>query len=162
MHINHCNTTDILRSKRYRLLESDFLITHLKGTAHQKTELIYLSNKWERRSAVVECLTRDLRAAGFSVTGVTALCPWARHINPCLVMVKPRKTRSDETERLGRKESNQTNKQFNNYALTLTRSGQYRRHICELMTSDPPYKTWKNQWNQIWKKIITFWFGWLL
>ena len=26
-------------------------------------------------SAVVECLTRDRRAAGWSLTGVTALCP---------------------------------------------------------------------------------------
>ena len=24
------------------------------------------------------------------------------------------------------------------YAVYLTRSGQYRRHICEFMTSDPP------------------------
>ena len=28
--------------------------------------------------SVVECLTRDRRAAGSSLTGVTALCPWAR------------------------------------------------------------------------------------
>ena len=46
-------------------------------------------------------------------TGVTALCPWARHINPSLVLVQPRKTRPFITERLlmGRKESKQTNKQ---------------------------------------------------
>ena len=38
--------------------------------------------------------------------------PWARHINPSLVLVKPRKTRPCLTERLlmGRKGSNQTNK----------------------------------------------------
>ena len=36
------------------------------------------SCKWERSGSVVECLTRDRRAAGSSLTGVTALCPWAR------------------------------------------------------------------------------------
>ena len=43
--------------------------------------------------------------------GCVALCPWARHINPCLVLVLPRQTRSDITENywLGRKESNLTN-----------------------------------------------------
>ena len=33
---------------------------------------------WERSGSVVECLTRDRRAARLSLTGVTALCPWAR------------------------------------------------------------------------------------
>ena len=63
----------------------------------------------------VECLTRDGRAAGLSLTGVTALCPGVRHINPRLVLVQPRKTRPFISERLlmGRKESNQTNKTFN-------------------------------------------------
>ena len=44
----------------------------------------------------------------------TALCQ-ARHINPSLVLAQPRKTRPYITERLlmGRKESNQTNKQTN-------------------------------------------------
>ena len=39
---------------------------------------------------VVECLTRDGRAAVSSsrVTSVTALCPSAMHINPSLVLVK--------------------------------------------------------------------------
>ena len=62
--------------------------------------------------SVVECLTRDREAAGSSLTGVTALCPWARHIYPSLVLVQPRKTRPCLTERLlmGRKESNQINK----------------------------------------------------
>ena len=35
-------------------------------------------NLWERSGSVVECLTRDRRAAGSSLTGVTVLCPWAR------------------------------------------------------------------------------------
>ena len=38
-------------------------------------------------SAEVECLTRDRGTTGSSLTGVTALCPWARHINPSLVLV---------------------------------------------------------------------------
>ena len=63
----------------------------------------------EHSGSVVECLTRDRGAASSSLTGVTALCPWARHINPSLVLVQPRKTRSYIIERLlmGRKESNQ-------------------------------------------------------
>ena len=42
---------------------------------------------------------------------VTALCPSARHINPSLELVQPRKTHPFITERLlmGCKESNQTN-----------------------------------------------------
>ena len=64
----------------------------------------------ERSCSVVECLTRDQRAAGSSLTSATVLCPWARHINPSSVLVQPRKTRPFITEILlmGRKESNQT------------------------------------------------------
>ena len=54
----------------------------------------------EPSGSVVECLTRDRRATGWRLTSITKLCPWARHINPCLVLVQPRKTRSDITERL--------------------------------------------------------------
>ena len=39
----------------------------------------------ERSGSVVECLTRDRGAVGSNLTGITALCPWARHINPSLV-----------------------------------------------------------------------------
>ena len=68
------------------------------------------SGLWDSSSSVVECLTRDPGAAGSSVTGGTALCPSARHINPSLVLVQPRKTRPFIAERLlmGRKWSNQT------------------------------------------------------
>ena len=51
--------------------------------------------KRERSGSVVECLTRDQRTAGSSLNGVTALCPWARHINTSLVLVQPRKTHPD-------------------------------------------------------------------
>ena len=59
---------------------------------------------------MVECLTRDREAAGSSLTGVTEMCPCARHIDPSLVLVQPRKTRPYITEKLliGRKESNHT------------------------------------------------------
>ena len=59
---------------------------------------------------MVECLSRDRGPAGLSLTAVTALCPWASHINPSLVLLQPRKSRPFITERLlmGRKESNQT------------------------------------------------------
>ena len=67
---------------------------------------------WERSGSVVEYLTRDHRTAGSSLTGVTALCPGARHIYPSLVLVQHRKTRAYKTERLlmGRKESDQKTK----------------------------------------------------
>ena len=42
---------------------------------------------------MIECLTRDRGALGSSLTGVTALCPLARHINHSLVLVQHRKTR---------------------------------------------------------------------
>ena len=60
--------------------------------------------------SVVECLTRDQGAACLSLTDVTALCPWARHINPSLVLLQHRKTSPYINERLlmDRKESNQT------------------------------------------------------
>ena len=48
---------------------------------------------------------------GSNLIRVTGLCPLkARHINPCLVLVQPRKTRPGITENccLGRKESIQT------------------------------------------------------
>ena len=51
-------------------------------------------------SAVVERLIRDWGAAGSSLTGFKMLFPWARHIYPCLVLVQPRKTRPDITEKL--------------------------------------------------------------
>ena len=49
---------------------------------------------------MVERLTRSRRVAGLSLTSVTPLWPRAGHINPCLVLVHPRKTRPDITEKL--------------------------------------------------------------
>ena len=39
----------------------------------------------ECSGSVVECFTRDQGVAGLYLTGVTALCPCARPVNPCLV-----------------------------------------------------------------------------
>ena len=68
----------------------------------------------EYSGSVVECLTWDRRAAGLSLTGVTALWTWARHIYPSLVLVQPRKTSPYINERLlmGRKESNKTSNSY--------------------------------------------------
>ena len=55
---------------------------------------------WERSGSVVECLTVDRRATGSSLNGVTVLCPLSKHINPSLVLVQPRKTCPDITEKL--------------------------------------------------------------
>ena len=49
---------------------------------------------------LVERLTWDGMAVGSSLTGVTVLCPWARHINPGLVLVQLRKTHPHITEKL--------------------------------------------------------------
>ena len=66
----------------------------------------------EGSGSVVECLTRDRGVGGWSLTGTTAFCQKAGHIIPYLVVAQRRKTSPDITERLlmGRKESNQTNK----------------------------------------------------
>ena len=62
---------------------------------------VYVCECVDRSGLVVECLTRDPRAAGSSLTGNTALCPRAKPINTCLVLVQPRKIRpSDITEKL--------------------------------------------------------------
>ena len=88
--------------------------TSIKLTPSLKASNIYNVHVRELSGSVVECLTRDREAEVSSLTGITALCHSARHINPSLVLVQPRKTRSyiHVTERLlmGRKESNQRNK----------------------------------------------------
>ena len=97
--------------KYFRVLQGEhsaILSTFIKLPFVIKIFVLSIS---ERSGSVVECLTRDRGAAGLSLTGVTALCPWARHINPSLVLVQPRKTPPYITERLlmGHKGSNQTN-----------------------------------------------------
>ena len=62
--------------------------------------MLIFEGLWEPSRAVVECLSKDRRAPCSSLTSVHALCPIARHINPSLVLVQPRKTNPDVTERL--------------------------------------------------------------
>ena len=75
--------------------------------------LVIKNSVRERSGSVVECLTRDrgprVRASLASLRVVSL----SKNINPSLVLVLPRKTCPFITERLlmGRKESNQTNKQ---------------------------------------------------
>ena len=64
---------------------------------------IHMSGTWnigEQSGSVVECLTWDRGAAAPSLTSVTVLCPWARHIYPCLVLVQPWTTCPDITEKV--------------------------------------------------------------
>ena len=58
----------------------------------------FRNNVWKRSCSMLEYLTLDQGVANKSITGVTALCPRARHINPCLVLVQPRKTPPDIAE----------------------------------------------------------------
>ena len=64
----------------------------------------------ERSGSVVECLTRD---RGFEPHRRHCVVSLSKNINPCFVLVQPRKTRPFITEILlmGRKESTQTYKE---------------------------------------------------
>ena len=73
---------------------------HIKNTSSDGLEDPAPTLHRELNGSVVECLTRDRGAAGWSLTSVTALCPLARHINPSLLLVQPKKTHSYITERL--------------------------------------------------------------
>ena len=48
---------------------------------------------------MVECLTLDQEIVGLSLTRGTLLCPLARHFILCLVLVQPRKTHLELTEK---------------------------------------------------------------
>ena len=88
---------------------------------------VWIRNKWmsEHSGSVVLCLIRDRGAAGLSLTGVTVLCPWARQIYPCLVLVQPRMTLPNITEKLftGTKRIKQTKR--NKWLSTFTK----RTHV---------------------------------
>ena len=62
----------------------------------------YFHRIWyeEYSGSVIECLTWDQGVEGSSLTGGTALCPWARHFILCLVLVQLRKTYPDMTEKM--------------------------------------------------------------
>ena len=83
-------------------LQSETELEHDSETGEDTYSNCYA--EWERSGSVVECLTRDRRPAGSSLTGITVL----RSLS--LELVQPRKTCPCLTERLlmGRKESKQT------------------------------------------------------
>ena len=60
----------------------------------------YIDQPGEHSGSVVESLTRDQRDLGLSLTRVSVLCPCGRYIKPSLVLVQPRKTCPDITEKL--------------------------------------------------------------
>ena len=62
--------------------------------------IYYMDETICTRGLVVECLTWDQGVLGSSLTGTIALCPWARHIFPCLVLIQPRTFRPDIIEKL--------------------------------------------------------------
>ena len=64
----------------------------------QKDARLIITGTRERSGSVVECLTRDRRAAGSSLTGVTALWSLSKTHYPSLVLVQPRKNRPCLTE----------------------------------------------------------------
>ena len=88
---------------------------------------IFKTDAWERSGSVVECLTRDRKAAGLASSASLSFGPQARHIYPSLELVQPREARPCLTERLlmGRKESNQTNKQTKRQMLAKTDSSVF-------------------------------------
>ena len=68
--------------------------------APEVKKLFTCSTQLSIRGSVVAYLTQDQRVAGLCLTGVIVLCPRARHINPCLVLVQCRKTCPDIAEKL--------------------------------------------------------------
>ena len=124
----------------------------------------------ERSGSVVKCLTQDRRAAGLSLTRVTALCPWARYINPSLVLVQLRKTRFDVTERLLTKTLRiKTNKQcfidFNTWHYYTTRGDHhmikiwfnFHRKYHKMSQSDTSWNV--HNWNvlgqNVWAMLVS-------
>ena len=75
--------------------------------------------KREPSGSMVGCLIRDRGATGLSLTGVTVLWSLSKTHYPSLALVQPRKNRPclTETFLMGRKESNQTNK--NHFATSI-------------------------------------------
>ena len=100
----------LLTSKKLILKKSQQMTTKVSKSSSLQRVITFRLIRG-RSGSVVECLTWDRRVAGSSFTGVTALCPSARHINPSLVLVQPMKTCPFITERLliGRRESNKKN-----------------------------------------------------
>ena len=86
------------------------LLPEIRGPIHQLHSYCHLVHPWELSGRV-----HDLRprSRGFEPHRRHSVVPLSKNFHPSLVLVQPRKTRPFITERLlmGRKESNQTNKQ---------------------------------------------------
>ena len=82
-------------------------VPHLTHYTNGKTRSFFQGAQWLSGRV----LDKRPRGRGWSLKDVTSLCPWARHINPSLGLVQPRKTRPFIIESLlmGGKGSNQTN-----------------------------------------------------
>ena len=70
-------------SGTFSVLAGEYDLMSEEGTEQEiqvATVIVVRGNepRRERSGSVVECLTRDRGAPGSSLTGVTALCPWAR------------------------------------------------------------------------------------
>ena len=98
------------------LTEHPLEFLSLKGgcTGSSESTLVKMPHCW---NVMVGCLTGNQGATDSSLTDCTGLCSWAKHINPCLVLVQPRKSSPYITERLliGHIESNQTNSCHSSY-----------------------------------------------
>ena len=85
-----------MENNKHSLLPS-FILQHM--FLWSKWKQFYLPHR-EHSGSVAECLTQHRGAPDLSLTGVTVLCPWARHIYPCLVLVHPRKIPPVITEKM--------------------------------------------------------------
>ena len=79
------------------------MISNVSFGPHHGVEVIKLFNakfnsKRVHSSSVVRVHDFRLRGSGFKPTSITVFCPRARHINPCFVLVQPRKTCPHITE----------------------------------------------------------------
>ena len=79
-----CGCYAVSNSQTFVLPSGHFSTNMFEETQLSVSLMQYTSYDWdvifshgdlERSGSVVECLTRDRRAAGSSLTGVTALCP---------------------------------------------------------------------------------------
>ena len=97
---DHLSCSPSRSSKSLTCLRVPWLLKSLNSDQPAQATVIYVSHSvalmqfqeiknhnsvWERSGSILECLTpRPIQAvASSSITGVTVLCPLARHINPC-------------------------------------------------------------------------------
>ena len=69
-------------------IRSHWWLFHVKYNQH-------INHKGAQWLSVRVCDSRQMGCGGWRLSGVTVLCPSARHIDNCLVLVQPRKTRHE-------------------------------------------------------------------